>query len=95
MGTVPGNAKVKMEWYEAHVAQFAANAVAIGTTTTATTDLTTKTTAARTKYNAKVLAENAAKVATSDWHGAIGAIRARQKSRLATRRLATHLHLIR
>jgi hypothetical protein len=71
MSTVPANAKLRMEWYEAHVAQFAANAVAIGTTTTATTDLTTKTTTARTKWNAKVAAENAAKVATSEWHSAI------------------------
>src|SRR3954453_18961196 len=74
MSTVPANAKLRMEWYEAHVAQIAANAVAIGTTTTATTDLTTKTTAARTKYDAKVAAENAAKVATSEWHSAIVAM---------------------
>jgi hypothetical protein len=74
MGTVPQYPKLRMEWYETHVEQFAANAVAIGTTTTATTDLTTKTTAARDKYNAKLAAENAAKVATSEWHSAIVAM---------------------
>jgi hypothetical protein len=74
MGTVPQNPKLRLEWYESHNAQFAANAVAIGTTTTATTDLTTKTTAARDKFNAKLAAENAAKVATSEWHSAAEAM---------------------
>lgn len=74
MGTVPTNPKLRMEWYESHVAQIALNAVAVGTTTTATTDLSTKTLAARTKYNAKLEAENAAKVATSEWHSAIEAM---------------------
>jgi hypothetical protein len=74
MSTVPANAKLRLEFYEAHIAPFTANAVAIGTTAAAVTDLTTKTTAARTKYNAKLAAEQAAKVATSEWRSAVTAM---------------------
>jgi hypothetical protein len=74
MSTVPANAKLRLEFYEAHIAPFTSNAVAIGTTTTAVTDLSTKTTNARDKYSAKVAAEQAAKVATSEWHSAVNAM---------------------
>lgn len=71
MGLVPSKAIDRVQFYENHDGTFAANAVAIGTTTTAVTDLTTKTAAARTAYNAHQSAQDAAKIATQAWHQAV------------------------
>lgn len=71
MSTVPQNAKLRLEWWEAHIAQVVANAVAVGTTVEATTDLSTKITTARSKFLAKQEAEGAARTATSEWHSAV------------------------
>lgn len=54
----------KIAFYENHTTPWSTSAVAIGTTTTAVTDLTTKTTAARAAFNAQQSAQAAAKAAT-------------------------------
>src|SRR5258705_3241643 len=57
-----------------HTPPFTANAVAIGTTTTAVTDLQTKTVAARAAFNAQQEAQNAAKSATNTYNLAVRAM---------------------
>ena len=70
MGLVPPKALDRVQWYENHTPTFAANAVAIGTTTTATTDLATKTAAARDAYNEAQTAADTARLKTQAWHQA-------------------------
>jgi hypothetical protein len=57
----------RIEFCENHNTPFSTNAVAIGTTPAAVTDLATKTAAARAAYNAQQAAQNAAKAATNDY----------------------------
>lgn len=74
MATVPVNKVGKIEFFEEHIAPWTANAVAIGTTALAVTDLQTKTEAARAAYEAHRAAQNAAKAATVAFNSAVGAM---------------------
>ena len=75
MSSVLSNSKIaRIEFCEAHNTPFSTNAVAIGTTVLATTDLATKTSAARAAYNAQQAAQNAAKAATNDYNIAVEAM---------------------
>jgi hypothetical protein len=72
MSTVlPPNALEKVQFCENHTAPWTTNATAIGTTTTAVTDLTTKTTAARAAFNAQQSAQQVAMAATSAYLAAV------------------------
>lgn len=67
------NAKLEnLEYFESHNPVWVANAVAVGLTTSATTDLAAKITKARTAYNALIAARNAAKTATQNWYDTYG-----------------------
>jgi len=66
MPIVPPKKEEKVAFYNSKTTVWSANAVAIGTTTTAVTDLTTKVTAATTKLAAALAAKEAAKNATAD-----------------------------
>lgn len=68
MGVVPADRLGKIEFYEAHVAPWTANAAAIGLTPASVTALSTATTAARKAYNDHVAAQSAAKAATADFY---------------------------
>jgi hypothetical protein len=74
MSTVPKSIQDRITFYENHTPPWNTNAVAIGTTTTAVTDLTTKTTAARAAYNDQQAAQEAAKAATLALTNAIDAM---------------------
>lgn len=74
MATVPSDTAGKISFYENHTTPWSTNATAIGTTTTAVTDLTTKTTAARAAFNAQFSAQEAAKAATLALHAAVTAM---------------------
>jgi hypothetical protein len=74
MSVLPQGKVPKVEFCEQHVDTWQTNAVAIGTTTTAVTDLTTKTTAARDAFNAQKLAQDAAKSATNTFNMAVEAM---------------------
>ena len=75
MSSVLSNSKIaRVEFCEAHNTPFSTNAVLIGTTVLATTDLATKTAAARAAYNAQQAAQNAAKAATNDYSIAVEAM---------------------
>ena len=74
MGLIPSKAIERVQFYENHTTGWASNAVAIGTSTSAVTDLTTKTTAARDAYDAHQAAQDAAKNATQAWHQAVVAM---------------------
>jgi hypothetical protein len=63
-----------VEFCESHLPPFTANAVAIGTTALAVTDLETKTVAARAAYQAQVEAKQAAEAATNDFNMAAAAM---------------------
>lgn len=76
MPVIPEDKVGKIEFCENHTTPWAANAVAIGTTAAAVTDLTTKTTAARTAYNAQQAAQSAAKAATNTFNMAVDAMAA-------------------
>ena len=65
MGVMPVTKVGRIEFCEAHVGPFGVNHAAIGTTSTAVTDLQTKTVAARAAFNAQQAAQNAAKAATN------------------------------
>lgn len=71
---LPNTPLEKIQFCENHVDPWTTNATAIGTTSTAVTDLTTKTTAARAAYNAQQAAQLAAKAATGDYHMAVSAM---------------------
>src|SRR5947208_16987902 len=74
MPVIPKDKVGKIEFCENHTTPWAANAVAIGTSSSAVTDLTTKTTAARDAYNAQQAAQNAAKAATNTLKMAVDAM---------------------
>lgn len=71
---LPKLAIEKIQFCENHVAPWTDNATAIGTTTTAVTDLQTKTTAARSAFNAQQAARQVAKAATEAYHLAVDAM---------------------
>src|SRR5206468_4327845 len=74
MPVVPNTQVAKIEFYENHNTPWAANAVAIGTTAAAVTDLATKTTAARAAFNAQQAAQDSAKAATLTLNAAVSAM---------------------
>ena len=74
MPLIPPSIVDKISFYESRTAPWAANAVAIGTTAGAVTDLTTRTTAARAAFNAQQSAQAAAKAATLSLKMAVGAM---------------------
>lgn len=74
MSVLPNKSVERIQFCEQHLAIFAANAVAIGTTSAAVTDLTTKTTAARAAFNAQKTAQDAAKDATISYKMALAAM---------------------
>jgi hypothetical protein len=76
MSVIPNDKVSKIEFCENHTAPWGENAVAIGTTTTAVTELVAKTTAARAAYNAQQAAQEAAKSATIDFNMAVAAMAA-------------------
>lgn len=65
MALLPDTVVGKIQYCEDHIPPFTANAVAIGTTAGAVTDLDTKTQAARAAYDAQQAAKQAAKAATN------------------------------
>jgi hypothetical protein len=67
MGVMPDTKSGKLEFCEAHVTPFTANAVAIGTTVLAATDFSTKTTAARAAFVVKQAAEEAVRNANGNF----------------------------
>jgi hypothetical protein len=71
---LPPTKLARIEFCENHDTPFSTNAVAIGTTAAAVTDLATKTSAARAAYNAQQAAQNAAKAATNDYNIAVEAM---------------------
>jgi hypothetical protein len=71
---LPADKVGRIEWCENHNAPLSTNAVAVGTTTTAVTDLATKTTSARAAYNAQQAARYALKSATIDFNLAVDAL---------------------
>jgi hypothetical protein len=64
MSVVPRNKPAKVAFFQSKVAPWTEHAVAIGTTSTAVTDLSAKVTAALAKLEAQVAAEQASKTAT-------------------------------
>jgi hypothetical protein len=74
MGVLPPTKIARIEFCENHNTPWSTNAVAIGTTAAAVTDLETKTTAARDAFNAQQSAQNAARAATNDFNLAVQAM---------------------
>lgn len=74
MGIVPADRLGKIEFYEAHGAPWASNAVAIGLTAAQVTALDALTKAARTAYNAAEVARQAAKAATQNFYDKVNAM---------------------
>jgi hypothetical protein len=74
MAVLPPSKVDKIQFCEEHEAPFSTNAVAIGTTTAAVTDLTTKTTAARAAFLAQQTAKQAAKDSTNTFDMAVTAM---------------------
>ncbi len=74
MPIVPKNSVEKIEFYENHNTPWAANATAIGTSTTTVSALNTLTVAARTAYNAQQAAQTTAKAATLTLQNAVDAM---------------------
>lgn len=68
MGVVPDSRLGKIEFYEAHVAPWTANATAIGLTAASVTALSSATVNARKAYDDHIAAQNAAKAATQDFY---------------------------
>lgn len=71
MSLVPPTIIGKINFFQSKNTPWAANAVAIGTTTTAVSALATKVTAAQTKLATQIAAHEAAKNATADLHAAV------------------------
>ncbi len=71
MSVVPSKKTEKIQWYKDRIAQWTSVATSIGTTSGAVTALGTKITAAEDAYNAKQLAEAAAKAATTAYYNAV------------------------
>src|SRR5688500_8995926 len=76
MSVVPDKKVEKIQFYENHIAPWTTNAVAIGTSTTALTDLDTRPDAARAALAAQQSAQAAAKAATVTLQLAIDAMAA-------------------
>jgi hypothetical protein len=74
MGLIPDTKPGKIAFFNAKIDPWTTNAVAIGTTTTAVTDLTTKLATASDKYDAQVAALEIAKAATAAADEAIAAL---------------------
>jgi hypothetical protein len=74
MPIVPESKLGKIEFYEAHLAPFAANAAAIGLAPAAVTALSTATLAARAAYNAHQSALEASKAATQAFYDKVKAM---------------------
>ena len=74
MSVMPPAKVARIEFCENHVAPWTTNAVAIGTTAPAVTDLESKTLAARNAFNAQQAAQQAAKAATNDFNLAVQAM---------------------
>lgn len=74
MGLIPDTKPGKIAFFNAKIDPWTTNAVAIGTTTTAVTDLTTKLASASDKYDAQVAALEVAKAATAAADAAIAAL---------------------
>src|SRR4051812_35626362 len=74
MSILPREIGPKIQYVQAHVAPFTANATAIGTTTGACTDLQTKVQPASDTLAAKTAAREAAKAATTDLKVALAAM---------------------
>jgi hypothetical protein len=68
MGIVPSTRIGKVEFYEAHVGPWTANAAGIGLLPASVTALATAVTAARAAYNAHIAAQAAAKAATNNFY---------------------------
>lgn len=71
MSIVPQSRLGKIEFYEAHIIPWQANAVAIGLTGPAVVGLSSRTTAARAAYNAAEAARQASKTATQAYYDAV------------------------
>ena len=74
MPIVPEDRLGKIEFYEAHIAPWTANAAAIGLAPTSVTALGTLTTAARAAYNAAEAARQAARAATQNFYDKVRAM---------------------
>lgn len=68
---VPQSPIGKIEFYENHVADWAAKAVAIGTTAGLVTTLATQTEAARAAYQTHLLAQEQSRAATQNYYTAV------------------------
>lgn len=68
MGVVPSDRLSKIEFYEAHLAPWGTNAVAIGLTAAKVTALSDATADARKAYDDHVAAQTAARAATQDFY---------------------------
>lgn len=68
MPVVPPNRLQKIEFYEAHLAAWTTNAVAIGLTVPVVTTFSATVVAARAAYNAHLVAQEAAKAATTAFY---------------------------
>jgi hypothetical protein len=74
MSVVPKKVVDRIQFYEDHIAPWTTNATAIGTTTTAVTNLETLTQAARDAYDAQQAAQETAKAATETLKQAVDAM---------------------
>jgi hypothetical protein len=74
MGVVPDTRLGKIEFYEAHISPWTANAAGIGLMPASVTALSGLTTTARDKYNDAEAARQAAKAATLAFHDAVRAM---------------------
>lgn len=72
MAIVPDSRLGKIEFYEAHIQPWAANATDIGLTSAQVTTLMSQTAAARVAYNQAQAARDAAKAATQTFYNAVG-----------------------
>jgi hypothetical protein len=71
MSVVPNKKLQRVQFYESHLSPWTTNAVAIGTTAPAVTDLQTKTQAARAAFDAQQAAKQTAKAKTEAFLAAV------------------------
>jgi hypothetical protein len=74
MGLIPDTKIGRIQFYQSKITPWTTNAVAIGTTAAAVTDLGTKADAAATKLDAQIAAQEAAKTATLAADNAVSAL---------------------
>ena len=74
MGLIPSSKTGKVAFFNSKITPWTSNAVAIGTTSAAVTDLQTKVTAAQEKLAEQVAAEQAAMTATMAANNAVAAV---------------------